>query len=172
MLVQDTGLQPVRIDKNIYSVSPGNNNNIGRKKDMINSKNLLGTALVALASVGVQSGANAQDDGSVRVLEEIVVTSQKREQSLLDVPITVNALSNDDLDNFAVDNLFEAANLVPGLVFSRAPDDGLALTIRGLGTPARTQSFDQSVALFLDGIFYSKGRMYSCLLYTSPSPRD
>ena len=165
LLVQDTGLQPVRIDKNIYSVSPGNNNNIGRKKDMINSKNLLGTALVALASVGVQSEANAQDDSSVRALEEIVVTSQKREQSLLDVPITVNALSNDDLDNFAVDNLFEAANLVPGLVFSRAPDDGLALTIRGLGTPARTQSFDQSVALFLDGIFYSKGRMYSSAFF-------
>jgi len=95
------------------------------------------------------------------LLEEIVVTAQKRSQSLTDVPITVSALSGDNLEEFGVDNLFEAANLVPGMVFSRAPDDGLALTLRGLGTPARTQSFDQSVALFLDGMFVGKGRMYS-----------
>ncbi|MBX2847382.1 MAG: TonB-dependent receptor [Acidiferrobacterales bacterium] len=162
LLVDDTGLQPVRIDDNIYSVVPGNNNT-RRTEDMINNKNLLGSALVALA-VAAPPIVKAQE-GTARALEEIVVTSQKREQSLLDVPITVNALSGDDLDNFAVDNLFEAANLVPGLVFSRAPDDGLALTIRGLGTPARTQSFDQSVALFLDGIFYSKGRMYSSAFF-------
>jgi len=95
------------------------------------------------------------------MLEEVVVTAQKRAQSLTDVPITISALSGDNLEEFGVDNLFEAANLVPGMVFSRAPDDGLALTLRGLGTPARTQSFDQSVALFLDGMFVGKGRMYS-----------
>ncbi len=95
------------------------------------------------------------------VLEEVVVTAQKRSQSLGDVPITISALSGENLEEFGVDNLFEAANLVPGMVFSRAPDDGLALTLRGLGTPARTQSFDQSVALFLDGMFVGKGRMYS-----------
>lgn len=98
-------------------------------------------------------------------LEEVLVTAQKREQSLQDVPITVTALSGQILDEFGVDDLFEIANLVPGMVFSRAPDDGLALTLRGLGTPARTQSFDQSVALFLDGMFVGKGRMYSSAFF-------
>ena len=92
-------------------------------------------------------GATGNVFGQERLLEEIVVTSQKRAQSLQDVPITVAALSEENLSEFGIDNLFEAANLVPGMVFSRAPDDGLALTLRGLGTPARTQSFDQSVAL-------------------------
>ncbi|MEM7360924.1 MAG: TonB-dependent receptor [Pseudomonadota bacterium] len=98
-------------------------------------------------------------------LEEILVTAQKREQSVLDVPITVNAISGETLEEYAIDDLFELANLVPGMVFSRAPDDGLALTLRGLGTPARTQSFDQSVALFLDGMFVGKGRMYSSAFF-------
>ncbi len=98
-------------------------------------------------------------------LEEVVVTAQKRAQSLQDVPITVSALSGDNLEDFGVSDLFEAANLVPGMVFSRAPDDGLALTLRGLGTPARTQSFDQSVALFLDGTFLGKGRLYSSAFF-------
>lgn len=98
-------------------------------------------------------------------LEEITVTAQKREQSIQDVPITVTAVGGDTLDEFGIDDLFEVANLVPGMVFSRAPDDGLALTLRGLGTPARTQSFDQSVAVFQDGMFVGKGRMYSSAFF-------
>jgi iron complex outermembrane receptor protein len=98
-------------------------------------------------------------------LEEITVTAQKREQSLQDVPITITAVDGDTLDAYGIDDLFEVANIVPGMVFSRAPDDGLALTFRGLGTPARTQSFDQSVALFQDGMFIGKGRMYSATFF-------
>lgn len=165
LLVKDTGLKPVRIDTDIYSVVPGNDNNIGRTENMINSNKFLATAFAALISAGAQTNADAQENSTVRVLEEIVVTSQKRAESLQDVPVTVNALSGENLDNFAVENLFDAANLVPGMVFSRAPDDGLALTLRGLGTPARTQSFDQSVALFLDGMFVGKGRMYSSAFF-------
>ena len=98
-------------------------------------------------------------------LEEVVVTAQKRAQSVQDIPLTVNAVSGETLSDFGVDNLFKLADLIPGMVFSRAPDDGLALTLRGLGTPARTQSFDQSVALFLDGMFLGKGRMYSSAFF-------
>ena len=55
-----------------------------------------------------------------------MVTAQKRAESLDDVPITISALSAENLEDFGVDNLFEVANLVPGVVFSRAPDDGLS----------------------------------------------
>ena len=50
-------------------------------------------------------------------LEEVVVTAQKRAQSLQDVPVTVNALDGEALDKYGVDDLFEVANLVPGMVF-------------------------------------------------------
>ena len=130
----------------------------------INSRLILKTGcnLLALAVLlGLQVGTVAL----AATLEEVVVTAQKREQSLQDVPITISALSGENLEDFGVNDLFEVANLVPGMVFSRAPDDGLALTLRGLGTPARTQSFDQSVALFLDGMFVGKGRMYSSAFF-------
>ncbi len=94
-------------------------------------------------------------------LDEIVVTAQKREQSTKDVPASVSVVSSKELAAAGVKDLFQLAVLLPGTTFSRAPDDGLQLTIRGLGTPARTQSFDQSVALFLDGAFLGKGRLYS-----------
>lgn len=62
-------------------------------------------------------------------------------------------------------DIFQAVDLVPGVVLSRAPDDGLGLTFRGLGAAARPQAFEQSVAMFSDGIFFGKGRLYSTTLF-------
>jgi iron complex outermembrane receptor protein len=122
------------------------------------------TAVALLATVSIPSIAKAQVTSAVtdRAEEgEIIVTAQKRSQSTKDVPATVSVLGEEQLARAGVKDLFQAAVLVPGTTFSRAPDDGLQLTIRGLGSPARTQSFDQSVALFLDGTFLGKGRLYS-----------
>lgn len=107
----------------------------------------------------------AAQDAASNQLDEVIVTASKRAQSSQDVPITVETYQADDLSSKGIDNLFDLAAVVPGVVFSRAPDDGLALTVRGLGTAARTQSFDQSVALFLDGMFVGKGRMYSSAFF-------
>src|SRR6266481_4182973 len=66
-------------------------------------------------------------------LQEIVVTAQKRDQAAQDVPITVTVLTADALVASDSKDLFQLANYVPGVVFSRAPDDGLALSFRGVG---------------------------------------
>lgn len=122
------------------------------------------TAAMLFCSVSGASVAWAQEateTSAPRGDGDIVVTAQKRTQSTKDVPATVAVLGEEQLARAGVKDLFQAAVLVPGTTFSRAPDDGLQLTVRGLGTPARTQSFDQSVALFLDGTFLGKGRLYS-----------
>ncbi|WP_457313282.1 TonB-dependent receptor [Sphingomonas sp. UYAg733] len=85
----------------------------------------------------------------------------KRSESAQRIPVSVTAVSGDKLATAGVKDLFQAVTLVPGVVFSRAPDDGLALTFRGLGTQARPQAFEQSVALFSDGIFFGKTRLYA-----------
>jgi iron complex outermembrane receptor protein len=123
--------------------------------------------LVLASSASMSAVGQAQDPqpSASPTLEVIEITSQKRVQTLQEVPATVTAVSGEILEEYGIDDLFEMAELVPGMVFSRAPDDGLALTLRGLGTPARTQSFDQSVALFQDGMFMGKGRMYSAAFF-------
>tara|TARA_Y100000588_G_scaffold292537_2_gene311896 strand:+ start:205 stop:2544 length:2340 start_codon:yes stop_codon:yes gene_type:complete len=127
-------------------------------------------AIILSCSAAISHSAVSQEQvdeqqKSNAKLEVIEVTSQKRTQTLQEVPATITALPSDEIEKYGVDDLFEIADLVPGMVFSRAPDDGLALTLRGLGTPARTQSFDQSVALFQDGMFVGKGRMYSAAFF-------
>lgn len=100
----------------------------------------------------------ATDDSQ---LQDIVVTAQKRSESAQDIPVVVTAVSGDVLARSGVKDLVQAATLIPGIVFSRAPDDGLAMTFRGLGTVARSQAFELSEALFIDGVFMGKGRMYT-----------
>jgi iron complex outermembrane receptor protein len=124
---------------------------------------LSGIVLAFCAALPVHS---QQTDGTETAaapegLAEIVVTALKRKESAQSIPVTVEAVTGATLQQQGVKDLFQAVTLVPGVVFSRAPDDGLALTFRGLGTQARPQAFEQSVALFTDGIFIGKGRLYT-----------
>ena len=125
-----------------------------RKRGFCLSKMFL--CLVVTALWSANPGAWAQ----VTQLDEVVVSAQKREQLAQDLPLTVTTIDADTLEQSQVKDLFQVANFVSGMVFSRAPDDGLALTLRGVGTPARSQAFEQSVGLFTDGIFLAKGRLY------------
>src|ERR1700722_9754286 len=84
--------------------------------------------------------------GSVRAyvsdgdqLEEVTVTAQKRTESSQSVPMTIYTVSADERSKANIRNLFQLADLVPGMVFSRAPDDGMALTFRGIGSPVRSR---------------------------------
>jgi len=108
------------------------------------------------ATLSVQASAQTKD---------IVITARKRSESAQRVPISVNAIDGGELARQNIKDLFQAVTVVPGAIFSRAPDDGLALTFRGLGTAARSQAFEQSIALFTDGVFLGKSRLYSVGLF-------
>jgi iron complex outermembrane receptor protein len=128
----------------------------------------VGISAVSSAIVAATAGglAAAQDAaGGAYALQAIVVTAERRSESVQDIPVSVAVLSGDTLAQYAIKDLVQAATLVPGVVFSRAPDDGLALTFRGLGTAARAQAFDLSEALFVDGTFMGKGRLYTTSMF-------
>jgi iron complex outermembrane recepter protein len=113
---------------------------------------------LALSSAPGSSRASSAEEDQ---LGEVTVTAQKRAESSQDVPLTISAVSASNLARANIRNLFQLADYVPGMVFSRAPDDGMALTFRGLGTPARSQAFEESIGVFVDGIFLAKARLYS-----------
>jgi len=123
------------------------------------------SALLLLMPLSLAGGASAQTDAGDAVSagqpSEIIVTAQKRLERAQDVPETVSALSGETLAQFGAKDLLQAVTLVPGVIFSRAPDDGLALTFRGLGTLSRSQELEQSIALIQDGVPFAKGRLYT-----------
>jgi iron complex outermembrane recepter protein len=110
--------------------------------------------LLALAIATTLPGAvNAQE----LVLEEVVVTSQKRVQSLQDVPISVSALSGDRLNDASIEKIDDLVGFVPNIHMT---ESGLStqLRIRGIGSD-NNQGFEQSVGLYVDGIYYGRQQL-------------
>ncbi len=94
--------------------------------------------------------------GQTSQLEEVVVTAQKREQSLQDVPISVSVTSGERLDQFSITGLEELSASVPNVTIAEnATQD--SVTIRGIGSGAN-QGFEQSVGTFIDGVYFGRGR--------------
>lgn len=91
-------------------------------------------------------------------LEEIVVTAQKREESLQDTPIAVTAFSEEDLQNKNITNIAEVANFTPNLVFDEtAPLSGATsaavLYLRGVGQSSYQVTDDPGVGTYVDGVY-------------------
>ena len=93
------------------------------------------------------NGASAAADSSSYVANEIVVTAQKRVESVQDVPIAVTALSQQDLNDQKIESGSDIMRAVPNLTFSKSNFTSYNLSIRGIGTKAISASTDPGVAV-------------------------
>ncbi|MEX1666951.1 TonB-dependent receptor [Zhongshania arctica] len=91
------------------------------------------------------------------VLEEVLVTAQKRSESLQDVPVAVSALSADDLQESGFRDISDVSALVPSLyILTTDQPMSTAVRIRGIGNAANVPTFEPAVALYIDGAFRSR----------------
>ena len=96
--------------------------------------------------------------GTAQVLEEIIVTAQKVEQNLQEVPISIIAISGDDILNGGYGNMEDLSVFVPNLFMSDSLT-GQNLVIRGVGTTVANEAFEQAVAQFHDGVYYGRDNL-------------
>ena len=92
------------------------------------------------------------------IIEEIIVTAEKREENVLDVPLTMSAFSDQMIEELGLTNALDLEQLVPGLQMGQAAlqqrSDGQGITIRGIGTQsARELHADLAVAVYVDGVY-------------------
>lgn len=99
------------------------------------------------------------------VLEEVIVTAQKRAENVQDIPVTVNVVTGDQLDNFSIRDTNDLGDSVPGLTIQHTPQNLSQVTVRGIGTGAGGESVDQSVGLFVDGIWAGRIREFQASLF-------
>jgi outer membrane receptor protein involved in Fe transport len=125
------------------------------KKMSKNFVRVSGTAMAfgLLAFPAYAQGGGAEADENIG-LEEIVVTAQKREQSLQDVPMSISAISSDTLRDSGTTGIAGVAALVPSLgVVQNNQPLAQSYRIRGLGSDPSIPTFEPSVALFIDGVY-------------------
>ena len=90
-----------------------------------------------------------------QVLEEIIVTAQRREQSILEVPISLEAFTSNTLSQQGLRTLADLANFSPSVEIDVNSVDQ-ASTVRGLGTYARNFGVEGAVPIFVDGTHYGR----------------
>jgi outer membrane receptor protein involved in Fe transport len=93
-------------------------------------------------------------DEAVATLGEIIVTAQKREQNLQDVPVVVTAISEQLLHDTGVKDIKELTVLTPGLIVtSTSSEASTTARIRGVGTVGDNPGLESSVGIVIDGVY-------------------
>jgi iron complex outermembrane receptor protein len=117
---------------------------------------LLATTALALASPAFAQAAGDNDGG----LEEIVVTAQKREQNLQDVPIAVTAITGDSLQTNRVTSVSDLSGLAPGVIVRTAAGGSQlpSFSIRGAISYGVVPGSDKQVSIYIDGVYIGSGR--------------
>lgn len=111
-------------------------------------------ATFAVAQPALAQSADVQADASAEDGNEIIVTAQKRAQSLSDVSLSVAAVGTEQLAANNTVNLEGLQTLVPSISFGN--DFNFAkLFIRGIGLSSSLPGVDPSVALHVDGVVVS-----------------
>lgn len=125
-------------------------------------RHLLLTA-TALAGLTAATAVQAQEDGAP-VVGEIIVTAQKREQALQDVPAAITAVNAQVLQEQGVTDIYGLTGLAPNVEISRVIETP-SIFIRGVGSQILASGADGSVATHIDGIYVSRPKSQVAGLY-------
>jgi len=121
--------------------------------------------LAALLLTAPSFAASPTSDASTQAssgatLAEIVVTAEKRHQSLLEVPAALSVVTGSALRTAGIDSAESLQQLVPTLTFERGSTNSNAtLAIRGIGTQSFSPAAQPSVAVVIDGVVMGRPGM-------------
>ncbi|MCT2533927.1 TonB-dependent receptor [SAR92 clade bacterium H231] len=150
LLLQDTGLTPRFSKQLVLHIAIENK---GKNMNATNSKKrqtVLAGLVGLFAATGGVSSAMAQGDEAATAqgrIDEIIVTASKREQSLQDVPMSVAALTGENLKVQGITDLQSLSLAVPGLMVAESGSFQRRISIRGIGNTFGSSSL---VGMYID----------------------
>ena len=107
------------------------------------------SCMAVSAAIYTPAGISAQ-------LEEVIVTAQKRAESLQDVPLTLQAFTGDRVAEAGITDLETLSENMPAVTIARSASSQ-RIVMRGIGS-GTNRGFEQSVGTFVDGIYYGRGQ--------------
>lgn len=103
----------------------------------------------------VATEAAAQTESDEMVLDEIIVTAQKRNESVNKVGMSISALSGAQLQTAGVVDVAGLTKVVPGFTFAQSPKGAPIYTLRGVGYYDETLAATPAVSIYLDQVGFS-----------------
>ncbi|MFT5134967.1 MAG: iron complex outermembrane receptor protein, partial [Gammaproteobacteria bacterium] len=124
---------------------------------------LLNGLVTTLLSVLFVFPAHAQESksGIGALMDEVVVTARKREESIQDTPIAISAFSGESLEARGIVRVNDIASLTPNMTFTNVNTNGgggsnASVYIRGVGQTDFVPSADPGVGLYVDGVYIAR----------------
>ena len=107
---------------------------------------------LAIAVASIFAGSMAQ-----AAIEEIIVTANKREQTLQDIPVSVTVTTGDTIAKAAIQDIIDLQSVVPTLRVSQLQSStNTSFAIRGFGNGSNNEGIEPSVGVFIDGVSRSR----------------
>lgn len=109
----------------------------------------------SLALLGLAAPASAQQKGQ---LEEVIVTAQKRAQSLEDTPIAISAFDSQSIERLGIEDVQDVGHLAPNVSITETPSNatGATIGIRGSVTINPAPYWEPTVGMYINGVFVGK----------------
>ncbi len=121
---------------------------------------------VSALALGIALGSAHVSASDSWAIEEIVVTAQKREQSLNDVAVSVNAASAEEIKNMRMTSAADIAAISPNVDFkSTLGGANPAITIRGIGLNDFNVNNNPSVGVYVDEVFVTSPAMMNFAMF-------
>ena len=122
-------------------------------------------AIALMAALALVPFQGVQAEGA-QVIEEVVVTARKREETLQEVPVVVTVLTEDSINSQRIEGIKDIGTIVPGMVASKTiSGTSGVIYLRGVGTGAANPSFDQAVAINLDGVGINSAQLINAGMF-------
>ncbi|GHF14161.1 TonB-dependent receptor [Kordiimonas sediminis] len=123
-------------------------------KSVFTVSTALATTLACMVAAPTVSAQDAAADVSI---EEITITSQKRAQSLIDVPIAVSAYTGESLEKASIRDIRDLQFAVPAMTTTQAAASfQTVVSIRSIGTSGFNPGLEPSVGIYVDGVYRSR----------------
>lgn len=129
------------------------------RKSGIRNSAIFGLALASLVTMPAHAQeAQGEEEAQEGGLNVIVVTAQRREESVQDIPIAISAFSAEELETRGVSNALEVTQFVPNLVGLNNTGLGTANSyfLRGVGNTESIATFDPPIGTYVDDIYLSR----------------
>lgn len=127
---------------------------------------LCGFTVLTLCTASLAQTADTPESANRRVLEEVLVTAQKRSQRNVEVGINVTGLSGDDLKNVRIDQVRDIAAYVPNMdIKEQVPGAIPVVTIRGVGLEDFSTTNSPAAGVYVDEVPLSSLALMSFDLY-------
>ena len=105
-------------------------------------------------------GGTSPQDASAGDVEALIVTAQKKDEDIQDVPIAISAFTQKSLDAQKIEGGFDLLKAIPNVVFSKTNFSGYNFSIRGIGTQAVSATTDPAVAVSFNNTTLIVNRLF------------